>query len=144
MLHRYVLAGLVVIASSVAFAQGPRQDGKWEITTEVDMPGMPMKMPARTTTQCVTKEDAADPAKAILKQSDPQGGRGNPDCKISDLKTNGNSVTWTMKCEGRDAMTGSGQTTYSPDSYTGTMTINRAGQTMTMKYSGKRLGDCTK
>jgi hypothetical protein len=37
---------------------------------------------------------------------------------------------------------------YSADSYVGTMkmTTGRGGQpmTMTMKYAGKRLGDCTK
>jgi hypothetical protein len=143
MLHRYAILTLLIAASSVALAQGPKRDGKWEITTEMDMPGLPMKMPAHTTTQCITKEDVADPQKA-LPQGQPPGRGGNSDCKVSDYKTVGDKVTWTMKCEGREPMTGTGEITYAAESYKGTMTINRAGQTMTMKYSGKRVGDCTK
>ena len=41
-------------------------------------------------------------------------------------------------------MTGEGEYLYAGDSYTGTVKMTRAGQMMTMKYSGKRLGDCTK
>ena len=54
-------AALVVLlfAFSVSFAgSGPNmQEGKWEITTKVEMPGMPMNMPPMTHTQCLTKDD---------------------------------------------------------------------------------------
>jgi hypothetical protein len=53
-----------------------------------------------------------------------------------------------MRCEGDNPTTGTGEFVYSGDTYNGTMkmTTGRGGQpmTMTMKYSGKRLGDCTK
>jgi len=53
-----------------------------------------------------------------------------------------------MRCEGDNPMTGTGEIVYSGDTYLGTMkmTTGRGGQpmAMTMKYSGKRLGDCTK
>jgi hypothetical protein len=41
-------------------------------------------------------------------------------------------------------MSGTAEFIYSGDSYTGTMTMISSGQTMTMKYAAKRLGDCTK
>jgi len=42
-------------------------------------------------------------------------------------------------------VSGTGELVYSGDSYTGTMTMEMGGRgTMTMKYTGKRLGDCTK
>jgi len=42
-------------------------------------------------------------------------------------------------------MTGKGQFVYAQDAYTGTMIMDMQGRgTMTMKYTGKRLGDCTK
>ena len=63
----------VLAIGIVALAQGPRRDGKWEVTTEMDMPGMPMKMPPFTNIQCVTKEEANDPLKAAPK------GRGGRD-----------------------------------------------------------------
>jgi hypothetical protein len=122
---------------------------KWEVTTEMEMPNMPnmpagMKMPSFTTTQCVTPEDAKDPQKAMPQG---RGGRGGPDpdkCKMSDYKVDGNKVSWSMKCDPPEEMTGTGEFTYAADTYTGVMKMNRGGQTMTMKYSGKRIGDCDK
>ena len=130
----------VAVALSVsALAQSPRRDGRWEVKTEMEMPGMPMKMPAMTTTQCITTEQADDPQRSV-----PQG-RGAPNnCKVSDYKVTGNKVTWSMKCEGPDAMSGTGEITYGENTYDGVMKMVREGQTMTMKHTGKRLGDCPK
>jgi hypothetical protein len=53
-----------------------------------------------------------------------------------------------MKCGGDTPMSGTGEFVYAGETYTGTMKINveRGGQSMpmTLTYSGKRLGDCTK
>ena len=74
-----------------------------------------------------------------------RGGRGmNDSCKVSDYKAEGSKVSWSMKCEGPQAMSGTGEFTYGADTYAGVMKIDRGGQQMTMKYSGKRLGDCQK
>ena len=75
-------------------------------------------------------------------------GRGlPPDCKVSDMKTEGNKTSWSMKCDGQTAMNGTGEYTFSGDTYTGQMKIetDRGGQPMaiTTKYTGKRIGDCT-
>ena len=136
---------VALVASSplwVAAQDSARQDGRWEVTVEMEMPGMPMKMPAQTITRCVTKEEAADPQKAL-----PQGGRGAAadSCKVSDYKMAGNTVTWAMKCGPPEQMSGTGEMVYDGDSYKGTMTMSMAtGQAIVMKHSGKRLGDCTK
>jgi hypothetical protein len=135
---------VVVVALGVlsvpASAQGPRQDGRWEVKMEMSMPGMPAAMPPIMTTQCITPEDAKDPQKAVATG---QGGeQGN--CKVTNYKVAGNKVTWSMACDGREAMTGTGEFLYAGDTSTGTIKMNRAGQVMTMKYTGKRLGDCTK
>ena len=134
----------IATIGAVALAQGPRRDGQWEVKMEMNMPGLPANMPAMTTTQCITPAEASDPQKMMP----PQGrGRGaNPgDCKMSDYKVDGNTVTWSMTCEGRQPMTGAGKFVYAENSYTGTMTMNMQGRgEMTMTYTGKRLGDCTK
>jgi hypothetical protein len=142
------LAGLLALGTTIAAqGQGPRRDGNWQVTMEMEMPGMPQGMPPMTMTQCVTKEEAADPSKAIPRNPNGRGAMP-PDCKVSDYKTVGNKVSWSMKCEGQNPMTGSGEFTYTGDTYTGVMKMNmeRNGQpmAMTMKYTGKRLGDCTK
>jgi len=136
-----VVIGGLLTAGVFLSAQGPRRDGRWEVKTEMDMPGMPVKMPAMTTTQCVTREDAENPLKAA-----PRGRGGDQDkCSVSDYKVDGGRVTWSMKCEGKEPMTGTGDLLYTTDAYTGTMKMDRGGgQVMTMKYSGKRLGDCVK
>jgi hypothetical protein len=107
-----------------------------------------MKMPPMKSTQCITKEDAADPNKMV--PSRPERGGPPSDCKVSDYKQSGNKVTYNMACTGAQPMTGTGEFVYEGDTYTGTMVMNmsmeRGGSPMpmTMKYAGKRLGDCTK
>jgi hypothetical protein len=107
------LSLLSSVSTGLVFAQSPVRDGRWEVSTGMDMPGMPMKIPAMKTIQCVTKGQADDP-----NQSVPQGQQGkNSDCKVSDYKVAGNKVAWTMKCEGKNAMTGNGEVTYATDTY---------------------------
>lgn len=151
----FALVSASLLACSLPlFAQGPggpRRDGNWEVTVQMDMPGMPagVNMPPMTMTQCITPQDAADPAKAIPQQ--PQGRGGQNDCKISDYKTEGNKVSWKMACTTPQRMTGTSEFVYGKDSYTGTMVMDMGagrpggpGGPMTMKYSAKRLGDCNK
>jgi hypothetical protein len=130
----------LVAASWIVSAQGPKRDGRWDVTMEMEMPGMPMKIPPVKTVQCITKEQADDP-----NQSVPKGQPGKDgDCKVSDYKVAGNKVTWTMTCTGKNAMTSTGEMTYAGDSYTGVMKTKTGEMEMTMKYTGKRLGDCAK
>ena len=143
------LAGI----SATLAAQGPRRDGNWEIKMTMEMTGMPnmpagMSIPPVTTTQCITKEMANDP-KNMVPQPQMGRGRGAPaNCKVEDYKMQGNTATFTMKCDPPQAMTAVGKFTYGTDTYDGEMKVDmdRGGQpmSMTMKYTGKRLGDCTK
>lgn len=135
---------LLVVLSAAVFAQGPRRDGRWEVTMQMEMPGMPSAMPPFTVEQCVTKEQANDPQRSVPQQ--PQRGGAQSDCKVEDYKMTGSKVSWTMRCTTPQPMTGAGEMTYSDNAYTGMMTMNmeRGGQPMkmTMKMTGKRLGDC--
>jgi hypothetical protein len=130
-----VLSALIASPSLVAAADGPRRDGQWNVTIEMQMPGM--QMPPMKTTQCITKAEAADPLKSLPK-SNPGGA-----CTVADYKTEGNKISWSMKCEGSQPMSGHGELVYGENTYTGSMTID-APQAMTMKYAGTRTGDCTK
>jgi Protein of unknown function (DUF3617) len=136
-----IVAGVLALGASL-YAQAVRLDGKWEVKVEMQMAGM--NMPPQTLTQCVTPKQAIDPQHAL-----PPTGRGGPnDCKISDYKTEGPKVSWKMTCAGATPMSGASEFVYGADSYTGTMNMNveRGGapMAMAMKYTGKRLGDCTK
>ena len=62
-------------------------------------------------------------------------------CKTSDYKVEGNKVSWAMTCE---KMTGTSELLYAGETYTGAMKMKMDDQEVTMKLSGKRLGDCTR
>ena len=123
------LAALLALSTAV-LAQSPRRDGRWEVTMQMEMPGMPGGMPPFTSETCVTKEQADDPQRAVPQQP---GRGGQSDCKTEDYKMTGNKVTWAMKCTTPQPMTGTGEMVYTDNAYTGVM-----------KMTGKRLGDCTK
>lgn len=139
---RYLLVvGAMLTIGVGIWAQSPiRRDGDWEVKVEMQMPGMPMNLPAQTIRQCITPQEAADPQKALPPST---RGRGANDCKVTDYKVDGNKATWLMSCPS-EQMTGNGEFVYAENSYTGTMKMNARGQDMTMKYTGRRLGDCTK
>jgi hypothetical protein len=133
---RTVVALTCLLAAVPVVAQSPMRAGQWEITSQMDMPGMPVKMPEQKTTTCVTPEQVSAPASMLPSQ--------DKSCKASDYKVEGNKVTWKMTCSGRDKMTGDGEMVFSGDSYTGKMNMTMAQGSMSMKYTGKRIGDCTK
>ena len=128
-----------VAAASHAAAQNPMRPGRWEVTMQMDMPNMPVQMPAMKNAQCVTQQQIDSPNRAL-----PSGPTKNPnDCKVSDYKVSGSTVTWTMACSGQQPMTGTGEMRFNGDTYDGTLKMMMGVQEMGMKFSGKRLGDCT-
>ena len=134
-----VVLSFAVICSDAA-AQSPMRPGNWEVTMEMDMPGMPMKMPPMKTTRCVTQQEIDSPNRGL-----PSGPQKNPnDCKITDYKQSGNTVSWNVACAGQQPMTGSGELRFNGDAYDGIIKMMMNQQQMAMKMAGKRLGDCTK
>ena len=133
----FVVAIALLGAVVVALAQGPMRPGRWDTTMQMQMAGSPVQMPEMKNSRCITPEEAKDPSKSL--PSGPEG-RGNAkDCKMSDYKVSGNTATWKMVCS---TMTTTGEMTFAGDSYTGTMKADTPQGAMTMKMSGKRVGDC--
>jgi hypothetical protein len=137
----YAFAAVVAIAVVAVPAKAeasahPQKPGKWQIKVQMEMEGMPFKMPPVTTEICVTEEDLKDPQKSV--PSDPKA-----KCTITDYKVDGNTVTWSIDCPKQNTK-GNGQMTYSADTYEGWMKMKMGEQDMTTKYSGKFLGACTK
>ena len=136
-----VVLTLLGVSAVALIAQGGIRPGRWETSMQMEMAGSPVQMPPMKTTRCVTPAEAKDPSSL---QSGPPGGRGGKsDCKVSDQKMSGNTISWKIACSSPDAMTGTGEMTFADDSYTGTMKMNMAQGAMSMKMEGKRLGDCT-
>lgn len=131
---------LPCIAATAIGAQTPMRPGRWEVVMQMQMPSMPVQMPEMKTTQCITPEQLEkDPTSGL-----PRGVQKNPNaCTMSDYKVSGNTVSWKMSCSGPQAVSGSGELTFDGDSYTGTMQMAMPQGQMSMKMTGKRLGDCT-
>ena len=124
----------IAIAYAAAAQQNPMRPGRWEVTAQMDMPGM--QMPAMKNTQCITQQQIDSPTRGL-----PQG-PDNKDCKVSDYKVSGNTITWSMACPSQQ-MTGTGELKFDGDTYAGLVKIMTQGKDMNMKFNGKRVGDCT-
>ena len=140
MINKYLLLLPLFSLAAVAHAEPNLQDGMWEITSKMEIPGMPAAaMKPMKMTQCLTKKDAV-PA--------PHGNDKNNACKITSTKVVGNSVTWAMQCRGKEGDSDSvGNITYSGNSFTGVTKMNtsmkgQGSMEMTQHMSGKRIGDC--
>jgi len=132
----YLTVVLVLLFIAPAFSgSGPDiREGRWEITTSVDMPGMPVSIPPQKHIQCITRKDLV-----------PQNSGNNQDCEITEQNISGNTVTWKMRCKSAaGTTTGSGQITYGKDTFSGTFTsdVPQANMKMTSKMSGRRIGPC--
>jgi hypothetical protein len=114
-------------------------DGLWEITTSVEMAGIPAgSMPPQKVTQCITKKDAV-----------PQKPDKDQECKMTSNKVIGDTVTWNMQCRMKDGgkIDSDGKVTYKMDTFDGVSNVNMTepgaqAVKMTQRMSGRRIGEC--
>ena len=137
---------LAMLAIVAVVAQTGMRPGQWEITTQMAMPNMPagFQMPVLKMTQCITPDQAKDPAGTVPTDGG-RGRGGKSDCKNSGFKSTGSTVTYSFTCTSPEKMTGTGEMTFAGDeSYTNSLKMVSAQGEMTMKMTGKRIGDCAK
>jgi hypothetical protein len=129
------VAAMVVVPLLWPLAAVAQDKELWEVTTKMEMPGMPMAMPAQTQRVCLPKTRKDDD---LVPKTEG--------CRVSDVKRAGNKVTFNVACTGTDPMTGTGEITSMPASYDGRMRLKgkMGDETMEMShtFSGKRVGDC--
>ena len=108
------------------------------LNSTLNIPGMPEGAPPMKHQQCVTAAMIKDPQSAMPKMDN--------DCKVSNFKLQNNTATYTMTCTQPTEVTATGEIKYSgTDAYTGTLTLSGGGgQTFTLSYDAKRIGDCPK
>jgi len=122
------IASISFASSDVSF-----KPGKWEITTKMEMVGG-MNMPSHTSTQCMTKDNII-----------PQNTQPGHECVVTETKTTGNTITWSMECNGpQGKIKGVGKIKYKGDTFEGEMVISMPVQNMkiTNKMKGHRIGEC--
>lgn len=129
----FAILAVALAGSAAAVAQGT--DDLWEVTMKMEMPGMPMAMPAQVHRVCVAKSH---------KDEDLIPRRDN--CRLLESKRSGNKLTYRMACTGAEAGDVAGEMTYGSNSYEGRMRITAmsGGQAMEMgqTFTGRRVGDC--
>lgn len=125
--------GMIALATDQAGADPPATTpgDLWEVTSSMSMQGF--AMPAQTHKVCSPKS-----------WTQPPGGANGPgECSTSGFHVAGPKVTWTVTCAGPPEMTGEGEITRSSaDAYAGEVRFSSSEGAMTMKLSGRRLGDC--
>lgn len=128
---------IIIGCSSVSYAFSEQiRNGKWEITSETEMPDMLIHLPAHKETICINNKNQSRPPIATDKS-----------CEFRNYRIIGNDASWEMECRGDLKMTGSGNIKFESDKYKGSAVIK-----MEMKdsepieidhiYTGKRIGDC--
>ncbi len=130
----------LVGALSPAAVMAAGSDELWEVTSKTDMKGMPVSVPATTMRICVPKGKASDPQRSMA------GEHPDSKCKITDVKTSGNKTSWKMRCEPPNDMNGTGEMTFSGNTYHQVVKTvsNMQGHKMEMTQvvDGKRVGSC--
>jgi hypothetical protein len=127
-----LFAMVALAAASPVAAQG--MDELWEVSSKMEMPGMPMAMPAQVNRVCVGKNRKDED---LIPRQD--------NCRVVDSKRVGNRFTYRMECAGNDPSTIVGDLTFGNNAYDGQMrmTMTKTNDTMNMALSGRRVGDCT-
>jgi hypothetical protein len=110
------------------------KEGLWEMSSKIEMKGMPVKMPVQKFKQCITKDKAVpiDTQEKDMK------------CKVVEQKISGNTIYWKIICkdkEGETVITGKG--TYKSDKFEGETKIKtQDGTEMIQHISGEWIGKC--
>ncbi len=105
-------------------------EGSWEITTVMSMPGMSAQTVKNT--QCIKKDN-------LIPKQEEQG----KDCEVVEKKIRGNTVDWKYSCQTPGGkMISDGSVTYAGETMKGLLSMNAGGRKWEVKISGKRIGDC--
>lgn len=130
------LNGCIAGALLLVAGQTQAKDWMWEITTRMEMPGMPKMagipgMGAQKNTSCIAEGKEAE---ASSKQQ--------PDCKVTDTSTSGKISRMTIQCkEGTMKME---HEQIGPEHWRARMETvgGRKGEQMTIHTEARRLGPC--
>jgi hypothetical protein len=123
---------ILILCVHITFAAPNIKEGNWEITVKMEMPGMPMEMPAVQFTQCLSSQNTIPVNKDELK-----------DCKILSSSIDGNTAKWVMQCtQGGEKIQSRGTITYKGDTFDGVVKISMKGMDITQKMKGRREGKC--
>jgi hypothetical protein len=130
-MHKTIFTAALAAALGLPLASSAAgQDELWEITSQMNMAGMPAGMGAQTSRICQDK----DPSKHKVQGQ-------NENCKVIDAKQSGNRSTTTVKCPDSTMVI---EHTYNAarTEFKGTMKSTGGQGDMTVTMSGRKVGSC--
>ena len=123
---------LMIIFSGSVVAGVNMKEGLWEITTQMEMPGMPMQLPPQVRNKCITKKDMV-----------PQKTEPDQDCKWLKKDIKGDTVTWKALCQTDEGpVEFNGKVTYKGETFDGVLIMKQSDMEITNKMSGRWIGKC--
>ena len=149
--HRSALSLLILAASlATADAQTMPRPGQYEVTLDMNLaiPAEAQKaildaagIKKQKRMECITAEDlkgANDMAAWFAREA------AEANCKMSDVKSTGNRLTFTTTCQDDDIrMISTTEVTFDGDSFaTSTKATDHDGRVSTVKSTAKRVGAC--
>jgi ribosomal protein S13 len=138
----------VLLFPAVAGAQSAVRPGQYEYTIEMNL-GIPTDASKavldaagfqnQKKLECLTADELkGDIAKLMADEL-----ASDDDCKISNVKTTENKLTFTTTCVGDVQMVMSTEMTFGTDSFSGvTKGKDNEGRVITMKVGARRVGEC--
>lgn len=130
------IAVLAALAAAITPAIAGAADERWEISTRMEMSGMPMRLPATTVIVCTPAGEALE--ERIVERDG---------CNVTRVKRTGNSSRFSLQCTQPQELKGEGTITReAEDAYRGEFSVTGRidGREVSMKstYSARRLGVC--
>jgi hypothetical protein len=139
--------------SVVTAAQVTLRPGQYEYTIDMKLAGAPKEagqavldaagLKGQKKLECITPDEARQ-AKEDAVSFFTKEMVEDQNCKVSDAKVSGNTLTFSTTCvEDGEKTTIHSATTFAADSFTSIGTMKDGdGQTSTMSISARRVGDC--
>jgi hypothetical protein len=129
-------------AGAVAGAQetAPLQPGEYQVSIRLELPHIEGKGLVTTMASiCVPPGDAGTQGLFVLSDLNPLRS-----CPASNVRRNGDTLTFDIACPASDAAVGSASYTIRAEHFDGTIAVKMGGKNMTMveRQSGRRVGNC--
>jgi hypothetical protein len=132
------LAASVMAGGSAHGEERPcLQPGEYEVTVRLQLRHVGMAAP-KVARICVTETGTR--GLIVLSENNPLAR-----CPASDIRQDGDTLTFEIVCPGGNQAVGSARYTLAPQHFTGVIAMKMGGKNMTMTeyQEGHRIGDCS-
>ena len=144
MLQRALLLAATVSMTLTTLASAAElaalQDGSYEVMVRLELPHVEDMGASQAATICVTSTDPGGRhGLVVLSENNPLA-----KCPISNMRREGDTLTFDIACPGGNAAVASAKYIVSPQRFEGRISMKMGGKNMTMTetQSGHRVGDC--